>query len=125
MIRLWTIWEKTSNWLEEIVYPIIDLSPNGLCFAYDESISKFQLGDHLHLTLDDEMEEEIEVGVNIRHLARMRLKKGKISICGVQFDLKSRSLAAQLESRFAALQRIFIRSLKERSSGQSIDFKLF
>jgi len=104
---------------------VIDFSPNGLSFACEKSGPSYQIGDNLMLTLNDSLEAPTRVRAIVRHLAKTRTKEGDLSLCGVQFDLESRNLAAQLESRFAALQRLFIRSLKERSEGQDIDFKLF
>lgn len=104
---------------------IIDLSPNGLSFDSTALPQQYEDGQALHLLMDPGSEEAIEVTGIVRHYAKTRTKQGSIQICGVQFDLKSRKLAAQLETRYANLQRVFLRSLSEQTEGQQIDFKLF
>lgn len=104
---------------------IIDLSPNGLSFDSTQLPQSYDNGAALHLLLDPSSGEPIEVTGIVRHYAKIRTKQGNMQICGVQFDLESRKLAAKLESRYANLQRVFLRSLSEKSEGQQIDFKLF
>lgn len=104
---------------------IIDLSPNGLSFDSTALTQKYANGEALHLRMYPESADAIEVRGIVRHYAKIRTKQGNMQICGVQFDLESRKLAARLETHYANLQRVFMRSLSDKSEGQQIDFKLF
>ncbi len=106
-------------------YRLVDLSPNGLSFGGKKIPYGFQEGELLNLCLVPSGSEPIEVRGVVRHMAKIRTKEGNLEICGVQFELESRRLEAQLEAFYADLQRVFLRSLNERSAGQHIDFKLF
>lgn len=104
---------------------IIDLSPNGLSFDSTLLPSIYPDGELLDLCLDPTSPDPIEVRGVVRHYAKIRTKQGSMQICGIQFEVESRKLAAQLETRYANLQRVFLRSLSEKAEGQQVDFKLF
>jgi len=88
-------------------------------------MQQFNIGDPGHLTILSSFDKNpLKINGVIRHLARIRTKKGNTDICGIQFDLETRAMAILIEQLFAQVQRIFIRSLTERTEGQDIQLTL-
>jgi hypothetical protein len=104
---------------------IMDLSAMGMALENDHLPQLFLIGDLVQITIQGETEEEdIIIHATVRHFARMRTKGGNLTICGVQFDLENRAVATVIEQLFAKMQRIFLRSLAERTQGQDINLTL-
>ncbi|AGF76746.1 PilZ domain-containing protein [Desulfocapsa sulfexigens DSM 10523] len=99
----------------------IDISSEGLSFEVQKeeqllfredeicNIRFFLLGD-MH----------VKVNATIRHISKIRNKKGIQYCCGVQFDLSTRSLAASIEAFVATVQRAHLKELSEKSEESGI-----
>jgi PilZ domain len=103
---------------------IIDISSHGLSLEHEQLMEKFHIGDKIVLTILSPFDKPLEINGTIRHFARIRTKQGNSNVCGVQLDLESRALAGIIEELFAKIQRVFIRSLSERTEGQNIHLTL-
>ena len=57
----------------------------------------------------------------IRHLSKIRGKKGTEYICGVKFDLVTRAVAAKVESIVATVQRAHLKELSDKSVANGFD----
>ena len=55
------------------------------------------------------------------HISRVRKKGGIEYVCGVEFDLKTRTLATAIESIVASVQRAHLKDLAEKSDASGID----
>ena len=105
-------------------FELVDLSARGLAFASEVSLEDFGLSSTIRILLDSSSDDHVEVNAIVRHCAGIRKNGKTIHICGVEFDLETRALASLIERKFTALQRAFIRSLKEETAGFNIDLKL-
>lgn len=109
---------------ESIECNIMDISSHGLALENDNLMKQFEIGDEIRLTILSSFDNPLVVNGIIRHFAKIRTKKGNSNICGIQFDLETRGLAAIIEQLFARVQRIFLRNLAERTEGQDIRLTL-
>ena len=110
---------------EALRYQIVDFSAMGLSFEHDDLDQYFQNGDTITIDIfDDHEKKTLQVKGTVRHFAKVRTKGGNMNICGVQFDLESRALAGEIEQMFAKVQRIFLRSLSDRTVSQGIRLTL-
>ena len=57
----------------------------------------------------------------VRHLSKVRKKGGIEYVCGVEFDLATRTLAAVVESLVASVQRAHLKDLAEKSDASGIN----
>lgn len=103
---------------------IMDISSHGLALENDNLIDQFAIGDKVTLNISSSFDTSLTVNAHIRHFAKIRTKKGNTDICGLQFDLETRALAVLIEQLYARVQRVFIRSLNERTAGQDIHLTL-
>ncbi len=103
---------------------VMDISSQGLSLEHEEIMNTFSMGDMVRLTILSPICEPLEINGTIRHFAKIRTKQGNSTICGVQLDLESRSLAELVEQLFAKIQRVFIRNLTERTEDQDIHLAL-
>lgn len=72
---------------------------------------KFYVNDELQAALDG----------TFRHLSKVRKKGGIEYVCGVEFDLATRTLAAVVESLVASVQRAHLKDLVEKSDASGIN----
>lgn len=103
---------------------VMDFSSHGISLENEALRETFETGDKITLTILSPSEKPLELDGIIRHFAKIRTKKGNSTICGIQFDLESRALAEVVEQLFAKIQRVFIRSLTERTEEQDIHLTL-
>ncbi len=108
----------TSNPVKasEEYFQIVDVSSDGLAFQMPGDHLEFQLGEEIKINVAVAGAQDLEVGGNIRHISKVREAKGYKIICGMQFDLETRSLAADLEKLAAAIQRLHLREISEKTS---------
>jgi c-di-GMP-binding flagellar brake protein YcgR len=107
---------------EQLVVSATDISIKGMglslsrdekeFFTIDDSIS-------FKVFVDDELLANLNASV--RHLSQIRKKSGIEHICGVLFDLESRTTAAVVESIVATVQRAHLKDLEKKSDASGID----
>jgi hypothetical protein len=71
------------------------------------------------LYLDDELRASL--GGTVKHLSRIRKKGGIEYVCGIEFDIPTKTTAAVLESLVATVQRAHLQELAEKSESSGID----
>ncbi len=113
-----------SQYDKSIDCNVMGISSQGLSLEHEEIMNIFSMGDMIRLTILSSISEPLEVNGTIRHFAKIRTKQGNSTICGIQLDLESRSLAELVEQLFAKVQRVFIRNLTERTEDQDIHLTL-
>lgn len=101
---------------------VMDISASGMSFAITkEQQELFRLDETrtVELLLDDMM--LVRVNGNVRHVSKIRGKKGTEFICGIQFDLVTRAVAAKVESVVAQVQRAHLKELSDLSEESGLD----
>lgn len=63
----------------------------------------------------------VRLSGTVRHISKIRGKKGTEFVSGIQFDLVTRSLAAKVETIVAAVQRAHLKELAEIASESGLD----
>lgn len=94
----------------------VDISAQGMAFTISKTEQRLFTEDEnvkLQLFLDDEL--QVEVNGTVRHIAKVRRQKGIEYYCGVQFDLRTRSVAAIIETLMATVQRAHLKELSDLS----------
>jgi hypothetical protein len=66
-------------------------------------------------------EKLAKVNGTVRHVSKIREKKGIQYRCGVQFDIPTRSLAATIETLVATVQRVHLQELSDLSEESGIN----
>ncbi len=105
-----------DNAVSELLYQIVDVSAEGLAFQMPADHPPFQVNQALNFTITVSGIADMEVCGNVRHITKARDKGGLKVVCGVQFDLETRALAADLEKMAAAVQRLHLREIAERTA---------
>lgn len=100
----------------ENCYQVVDVSAMGLAFQVPSEQQPFDLGQMIHFSIQVPDINSLEVRGHIRHISKVRDTKGYKNICGVQFDLETRFLAAEIEKVAAAIQRLQLRELAEKTA---------
>ncbi len=108
--------QKEDAGVSELHYQIVDISPEGVAFQMPADHPPFQMSQTIGLTVMVSGVSDLEVSGNVRHVTKARDKKGMKTVCGVQFDLETRALAADLEKIAAAVQRLHLRELSEQTA---------
>lgn len=100
-------------------HQMIDISAMGLGFEVPQEKAPYEVGDFVEFLIDVPGIRQLTVRGNIRHISKVRDHRGYKNICGVQFDLKTRSLAADLEQIASAVQRLQLREMKDKMACQA------
>lgn len=104
-------------------FRFVDVSAMGMAFEVNGSLHPFTVGDMIHFGVQVQGVTNLDICGSIRHISKIRDRHGYKNICGVQFDLETRSLAAEIEKLAAAIQRLQLRELAEKTSGcQGVEF---
>lgn len=98
------------------LYQISDVSAEGLAFEVPGDKQLIHSGEIVSLTVMVKGFKELDVRGQIRNVTDVRNSKGYKAICGIQFDLETRALATELEKMAAAIQRLHLRELAERTA---------
>lgn len=106
---------SSSKQIKEVLTNIVDISVGGLAFEVPEDFADLQIDQSLSLAIKVHSLSELQVNGNVRHITKVRDKKGYITTCGIQFDLESRALAADLENITATVQRLYLREISEKT----------
>jgi len=105
-----------ENELPELDTSPVDISTKGMAFAVSKEEQKmFRMGGQhsFKLYVQDELQAVLQG--KIRHLSRVRKKVGIEYVCGVEFELATRTLTAAVESIVASVQRAHFKDLAEKS----------
>ncbi len=100
----------------------IDISVNGLSFEVKKEQQRlFREGEicTIHCIIDGVL--QVRVKGTVRHISKVREKKGIQYRCGVQLDLPTRSIAADIETIVASSQRAHLKELSEKSEESGIN----
>ncbi len=95
---------------------VVDISASGMAFAITKEQQELFRMDETR-TLEFVHQDMMLVRLNgkVRHLSKVRGKKGTEFICGIQFDLATRAIAAKIESIVAMVQRAHLKELSDMS----------
>ena len=102
---------------------IVDISASGMSFSIakdQQQLFRIDETRTIEIVHDDMMLARLNG--KVRHVSKVRGKKGTEFICGIQFDLATRALAAKVESVVALVQRAHLKELSDLSeeSGLSL-----
>lgn len=95
---------------------MIDISANGMSFQVrKEERTLFKIDEicSIQFIMNDEL--LVKVNCTVRHISKVRGKKGTEYRCGVQFDLPTRAIAASIEAIVAKVQRAHLKELSDKS----------
>ncbi len=101
------------------LYQVVDISAMGIAFTILNDASSFVVGEEISMEVKVPGVNDLALSGTIRHISRTRSLKGYQNICGVQFDLKTRSIAADIERLVAAIQRLQLREISNRTASLS------
>lgn len=108
--------KSSAGAVSEGYYQIFDMSPEGMAFEIELESQSFEVGDAVSITVTVQDIAGMSVSGNVRNISKVRDKKGYKTICGVKFDLETRSLAMELEKLTAAIQRFHLREIAEKTA---------
>ena len=107
---------------EDLVVSASDISIKGMAFSLTREEEEFFTIDDtisFKIYVDDELLANLTA--TIKHLSKIRKKTGIEHVCGVLFDLESRTTAAVIESIVATVQRSHLLELKDKSGASGIE----
>jgi hypothetical protein len=105
----------------ELTTTAVDIGLRGMAFSATKQEQKLFRPGAVH-ALKLYLNDELVAALNgtIRHLSRIRKRVGIEYVCGVEFELTSRTLAAVIESVVASVQRAHLKELAEKSDASGI-----
>jgi hypothetical protein len=101
---------------------IVNVSASGMSFSIKKNQQEFFRINEVRtfeFIIDGMM--VVRLNGNIRHVSKIRGKKGTEYNCGVQFDLVTRALASKIESIVASVQRAHLKELYDKSVASGLD----
>lgn len=107
---------------DSVTTRIVDVSASGMSFSIKKNQQEFFRINEVRtfeFIIDGLM--VVRLNGNVRHVSKIRGKKGTEYICGVQFDLITRSLASKIESIVASVQRAHLKELSDKSMASGLD----
>ncbi len=107
---------------DSVTTRIVDISVNGMSFSIKKHQQEFFRLDEVR-TFEFIINGMMSARLNgtIRHVSKIRGKKGTEYICGVKFDLITRAVAAKIESIVATVQRAHLKELSDKSMASGLD----
>jgi hypothetical protein len=107
---------------DSVTTRIVDISVNGMSFSIKKHQQEFFRLDEVR-TFEFIINGMMSARLNgtIRHVSKIRGKKGTEYICGVKFDLITRAVAAKIESIVATVQRAHLKELSDKSTASGLD----
>lgn len=101
---------------------ITDISASGMSFSLEKhEQTLFQIDEVRSFDISLDGEFIVTIKGNIRHMSKIRKKQSIEYICGAQFDLATRALAAKIESLVATVQRAHLKEISDISDESGID----
>lgn len=113
---------ETGEDSPELLAAPVNISVSGMSFAvsrHDQKTFKINEPYWMKLYLDDEL--RVSLGGTVKHLSRIRKKSGIEYVCGVEFDMPTKTTAAVIESLVATVQRAHLKELADKSAWSGID----
>lgn len=105
-----------------LVTKVVDISASGMSMALEKQQQELFLVDETRsLTIFLNQEAILRVAGKVRHVSKIRKNAGIEYVCGIQFDLVTRSIAAQVESVVAVVQRAHLKELSELSDHSGLN----
>ncbi len=101
---------------KKIFYQIVDISAMGAAFSMVGDVLSFDIGDNVGMEIKVDGLKSVMLSGNVRHISKVRNRKGNSTICGVQFDLETRSVATDIEQLVATIQRLQLREIAAKTS---------
>ena len=106
----------------DMITAVADISARGLSFTVENEQQELLLIDEKRtLTILLNGDAIVRVAATVRHISKTRRGKGIEYICGVQFDLETRTMAAQIESLVATIQRAHLKELSDLSDKSGLN----
>jgi c-di-GMP-binding flagellar brake protein YcgR len=105
----------------ELLATPVDISLSGMCFAVSKKEQKkFKINEPcwIKLYLDDEL--RVSLSGTIKHLSKIRKRSGIEYVCGIEFNLTTKTTAAVIESLVAAVQRAHLKELADKSEWSGV-----
>jgi hypothetical protein len=101
---------------------LADISVSGMSFSIKKNQQDFFQVDQVR-TFEFIIDGLLVVRLNgsIRHISKIRGRKGTEYICGVKFDLGAQSLAAKIEGIVTTVQRAHLKELYDKSVISGLD----
>jgi len=100
----------------------IDISTDGLSFNIKKKHQSMFQEDEIcivHFIIGGEL--QVKVKGTVRHISKVREKKGIQYCCGLQLDLPTHSIAADIETIVAMVQRAHLKELSDISEESGIN----
>lgn len=113
---------ETDEESPELIVVPVNISIKGMSFSVSKANQKmFKINEpySFKLYLDDELRASL--GGTVKHLSRIRKKGGIEYVCGVEFDLPTKTMAAVIESIVATVQRAHLKELADKSAASGIN----
>ncbi|EKD36125.1 MAG: hypothetical protein ACD_75C01624G0002 [uncultured bacterium] len=113
---------ETDEDSPELIVVPVNISIKGMSFSVSKANQKlFKINEpySFKLYLDDELRASL--GGTVKHLSRIRKKIGIEYVCGVEFDLPTKTMAAVIESIVATVQRAHLKELADKSQASGIN----
>lgn len=98
------------------LFSIVDISVMGVAFQSVAAETLFEVGENIVFVVKVKNIKDLSISGIVRRVTGLRNKTGHILVYGVQFDLESRALAAEIEQTVSAIQRLHLRELANRMS---------
>lgn len=95
---------------------IVDISVVGLAFQSQGGETLFEAGEKISFEIKVNNLKSLTISGIVRRVTGLRNKTGHVLVYGVQFDLESRALAAEIEQTVSAIQRLHLRELGNKMS---------
>ncbi len=113
---------EKSGQKEKVEVAVLDISARGMSVllrADQHALLEEDDNANIEVLLDES--SMVMLNCNVRHISKIRGKKGSEYMCGVQFDLENREIAAKVESVVAQVQRNYLKELSEISQESGCD----
>ncbi len=103
---------------------VVDMSASGCSFSIKKEEQSLFVPDEVR-TFEFIHEGMLIVRLTgkVRHVSKIRGKNGTEFICGLQFDLVTRAVAAQVEGIVATVQRAHLKELSDLSEESGLSLK--
>ncbi len=103
---------------------VVDISASGVSFSIKkEEQQLFRLEETRTFEFVQDGLMMVRITGKVRHVTKIRGKDGSVYICGLQFDLVTRSLAAKVEAIVASVQRAYLKELSDLSAESGLELK--
>lgn len=103
---------------------VADISASGCSFSIKkEEQELFRIDENRTFEFIQEGLMLVRLTGKVRHVSKIRGKKGTEYLCGLQLDLVTRSMAAKVEKIVATVQRAHLKELSDMSEESGLDLK--